>query len=1057
VTGWLRKLVLVRDDHRLFGKVIADRDDFVDVEFFRSVADREVRQLAKRSVAHAALPRQTRVFVPLSASVWRVGRVIDKYKTEIGIFSYTLKFPNDEVSEMAEDDCFVRCLDRYADPSKILAAGCIETQFFADRRRSALRRLRDLRAAAQGLTAVLSASVELVPHQVATVRRVLTDPHMRYLLADEVGLGKTIEAGLIMRQLLLDEPTLSIEVYVPTILTSQWKSELQQKCHLDDEDIIVRSHDELKNADPAKPPNLLVVDEVHRLIVSDSQDGSESYHQLRQLALRVPRLLLLSATPALGDEARLLALLNLLDPLSYPLDDLASFKRCVDERQQIGRLLLAMRPGAASFVLRQQAIRATEMFPDDRVVRTEANRVLLSGEDRVECDAATSALHDHVANTYRIHQRLIRARRIDVEKWTMRPRGPEWPMLSHVRLFYSETPDAEVLLNGLEAWRDNATRVSRRDNTLALKLAERWLGILDAAWQGGRFLSDMIQKLAPVFPGESDSLEEIARLGETRAAQDDRYIVAGRVLSDWLRQLGTDVSGRPKKLVCFSSAAEDALRLAQHLKRTIGSGRVTTLAGLSTDSETVVAEFAASMTARVLVCDSASEEGLNLQFVHGILHMNLPFAAARVEQRIGRLDRFGRTLDRVEHRIFLPDEGDLSPWRSWFALLANGFKVFNRSISDVQFQIANIEPGIALQLLREGVYAVDALTADVVSKLADERQKLDEQYALDNLSQFIDDGEGLIGAIEKVEEDESALAVDVEPWITQVLGLRVEPVGAPSAQSLQVTWGSDVLLPEIPWRGALERAFHQRWTWRRRQSIRRTGPAACLIRPGANLVEGLERVALWDDRGIAYATWRVEPKWPEMWRGFRFVWIIEPAVATSAAVYARPRGSELVRRADAFLPTLTAEQLVDYSGSLVSDPEILGILGRPYRQDRDSQGRVDLNLGSRPEALREAVDWGQFVAQIEEITAQRQATLLETPEISTKVAHALRACERDISNARRRLQVRRELAAAFPGMVEMPPLEEEIDLSALGKSIEFPRIRLDEIGFFVIAPMPPEI
>src|SRR5690606_10944193 len=95
-----------------------------------------------------------------------------------------------------------------------------------------LRRLRGLRSTAQGLTSVLAGSIELVPHQVATVRRVTTDRIQRYLLADEVGLGKTIEAGLIIRQLLIDNPRLRVVVSVPDALVNQWKSELASKCLL---------------------------------------------------------------------------------------------------------------------------------------------------------------------------------------------------------------------------------------------------------------------------------------------------------------------------------------------------------------------------------------------------------------------------------------------------------------------------------------------------------------------------------------------------------------------------------------------------------------------------------------------------------------------------------------------------------------------------------------------------------------------------------------------------------------------------------------------------------
>ncbi len=144
-------------------------------------------------------------------------------------------------------------------------------------------------------------------------------------------------------------------------------------------------------------------------------------------------------------------------------------------------------------------------------------------------------------------------------------------------------------------------------------------------------------------------------LSDSRVLVEDRYSIAGTLLREWIRELGRDVAGKPKKLACFASSPDDAIRLVEHLSEILGRGQVLSLAGLGSEMGQAVEEFSSSNSIRVCVCDqNVAEEGLNLQFVHGMFHMNLPFDAARVEQRIGRLDRFGRRLDRIEHRIFMP-------------------------------------------------------------------------------------------------------------------------------------------------------------------------------------------------------------------------------------------------------------------------------------------------------------------------------------------------------------------------------------------------------------------
>ena len=105
-----------------------------------------------------------------------------------------------------------------------------------------------------------------MPHQVAAVRRVLSDPIQRYLLADEVGLGKTIEAGLIIRQHLIDNPETEVLIATPSALCGQWQQELAEKLRLDQfgEPFECCSHADIARV--TRTPDVLVVDEAHHLV-----------------------------------------------------------------------------------------------------------------------------------------------------------------------------------------------------------------------------------------------------------------------------------------------------------------------------------------------------------------------------------------------------------------------------------------------------------------------------------------------------------------------------------------------------------------------------------------------------------------------------------------------------------------------------------------------------------------------------------------------------------------------------------------------------------------------
>jgi ATP-dependent helicase HepA len=168
-------------------------------------------------------------------------------------------------------------------------------------------------------TGVMSAGVG-IHDQINAALRIIDDPIQRYLLADEVGMGKTIQAGFVMRQLLIDNPKGRIGFIVPEALREQWHAELLGKFYLDDFatadgrlPFAIRGHHEVDEWYKFQGADLLVIDEAHQLARADTPED-EPYRQLAAVAHAVPRLLLLSATPFSRKVTSHLALLHLLDP-----------------------------------------------------------------------------------------------------------------------------------------------------------------------------------------------------------------------------------------------------------------------------------------------------------------------------------------------------------------------------------------------------------------------------------------------------------------------------------------------------------------------------------------------------------------------------------------------------------------------------------------------------------------------------------------------------------------------------------------------------------------------
>ena len=333
------------------GKILSVSGETATVEYFISVSDRFQRQVKIQSLQQEQLQRHTRSYLWLEdEGRWQIGRV---YAWRPDKQQYEVDLPDGGYRYATEQEIYIRCNIPIEDPTSVLIFKGHETPFFHTQRSAFVRSLTEQRAISYGMPGLFSANITLYRHQVEIVRRVLEDPIQRYLLADEVGLGKTIEAGAILRQFLLDNPNSHALIIVPRSLQEQWRRELADKFYLTDEVQLVAAED-LDRA-TLQTPHFLIIDEAHHIAAMAASSKSSEQRQFtlcQRLAHGAQGVLLLSATPALNHEQAFLAMLHLLDPATYSLNDLDGFKERIRKRQDIGRVLLSFKETAPSFVLK---------------------------------------------------------------------------------------------------------------------------------------------------------------------------------------------------------------------------------------------------------------------------------------------------------------------------------------------------------------------------------------------------------------------------------------------------------------------------------------------------------------------------------------------------------------------------------------------------------------------------------------------------------------------------------------------------------------------------------
>ncbi|HYE05251.1 MAG TPA: DEAD/DEAH box helicase [Planctomycetota bacterium] len=386
-----------------------------------------------------------------------------------------------------------------------------------------------------GVIGLAAARVRPLPHQLLTARRALSDRRIRFLLADEVGLGKTIEAGLIVQSLLTARPDLRVLVIVPGALVSQWFLELYVKfggrsfLMLDgerlrgwtgdpwrDRQLVIASSRAIEEMDGKQSLHLatskwdvLIVDECHRM-----QPNGILAKRVAVLSKQTPHVLLLTATPPRSHAAAYLALMALLQPHAYRDDTPETFQARLSAHDAVAALLsrtIAAKAGdKTEAVALAKAWRAA--VPGDAVLAAMA--VDLAGGD----EPARTRLVAYVREHHRLDRRVVRHRRQVLTRLSRDTGVGGLALASRSREIVAYAPnDAEAAMRAaLSAYRERLHRAHAPDGIAPPRLAHWLLQLELAAGAHPRVLSRLLAMRAAVL---ADPAEFAAY--RARAIQDE--------------------------------------------------------------------------------------------------------------------------------------------------------------------------------------------------------------------------------------------------------------------------------------------------------------------------------------------------------------------------------------------------------------------------------------------------------------------------------------------------------------------------------------------------------
>ena len=1068
------------------GKLLDVRGSDAEIEYFVSPAGPRVHRITVpiAKLREVELSPQTRVFwFDPDRSAWRAGRVDGGLVSAEALRStedhYHVRFPNGQEARLPISRLYVRWANPIEDPTDYLADRVTDTPFFFDGRSRIVRYLSEQRAAFGGLTALASSAIELLPHQVATVRRVLADPVERYLLADEVGLGKTIEAGILIRQHVIDRPRdAHVLVVVPRHLVQQWKSELATKFFLPSSgNITVVAEDTLDDKTAAAAWSMLVVDEAHRAALKAfDPDHCERqlYERLRGIAERVPRLLLLSGTPVLHQEDGFLAMLYLLDPDSYRLEDRESFRRRVRDRQAIAEVTADLNDDASPLFVDEAIGRLAELFADDARLMELCSAVRSALGSGVSDDArirGLRALRTHVTETYRLHRRLLRTRREDPRVRDHLPRRT-----GAIVVDYEDHARAEAF-DFVEAWRLAATtsHATESERRACERLFATWV---ESALSHPRVLTRRIDARLALRSGATSTIPLAERdilsstwafNGEQALLRERRGLLVASLerderalrLADWLK-----ANREIAKVIIFVDDHQVADLVASTLKNALGGD---TVVRQDPDGKGARA-FEDKKGIRALVCDASAEEGLNLQRSgSAVVHYDLPLEAARIEQRIGRVDRIEA---RGRMRNIVLNSGHTYE-RDWLACLAATVRVFDRSVAPLQYVLLEATARIRARLSAEGAAAIEEETArmrDPKTGIDAELRRIRAQEALDSVeadperdNMFF---QALTSADEAAEEDGEAA---FDAWVVSRLQFARRSEGQAIRYAHEARRPTLVPLLDAASRFAacIDRdpdVRHSRTelpfqplTFERAAAEK--DPRIGLVRVGHPFVDALEALIRADDRGAAFALWRYMPgaeAQPQLF--FRFDFVIEADIAGARLVTGSRATSfeALRRRADEAFPIEYQTVWLDSDLEEVQDDRLLAILKLPYSQERRANGGKDTNL--RPDrwpqvdASMSVGDWGDLCTRARQAAERLLRDHTSFRDRCRHYARQLRETTQAVDDALRSRIAR--LSGRTREAEERSAQFERQFAESLALGVDSPSIRVDSAGAIFLAGEP---
>lgn len=582
-----------------------------------------------------------------------------------------------------------------------------------------------------GFKELAGSKIYLLPHQINSIMRCLQDEPCRYMLADEVGMGKTIEAISVFKIYMQNRSDRKSLVIVPETLKEQWKTEMFLKFNIgqgndrNHNSVTIKAIDEINFEDKFVKWDFVIIDEVHRYLENDIY-----YTALHTISRNTKNILLLSATPVQQRREEYLSLLRLLLPEKYDSYSTDQFGELIEKQSYIIQKTVLILDDLSDYEEEIEDIKAEEDDPHDS---EDCQDLYEEIHDKLEeiCDVlndeklsalfedinydgddlgiyAIKVIISYICSNYQIESNIIRNRRKLLENLEDDERLlPTRELETITYEFDNDRNVYEVLAyEQFSNWIMN--EVKEKGDLVEQEIKPLLNAFFSSPWafsdeltnakkKGLQFNPKLITNVEHWKSFEQNIIEHVTDIIDDPIKYVDYYstrlITVLNAVYDELYD---------QQIVLFTNYARTFEAYRSALSKLFPEEEISFFGeSLSKDEiELNAYRFQNDPACRLMLCDYTGGEGRNFQCADYILHIDLPWDANMIEQRIGRLDRLERDSARsIVHSVVVYSLETFE--EALFKFWNEGLKIFTQSLSGMEIIMKDINREIVTAIQQD--------------------------------------------------------------------------------------------------------------------------------------------------------------------------------------------------------------------------------------------------------------------------------------------------------------------------------------------------------------------